>query len=187
MSLRNLARTACSGATTALALRLVARLFACMSRPPMLTIYISANGAKFRAYTNGTDYHYYGTSLAAPLFASVITLINEERTAVGKGPVGFINPVLYASKYLPFPHALCCHRPFICTSSYQCLFSPPHPWLNGLRSARKHSTYLPLLQTHMSLKTLRTARIPIAVLQVSRLCQAGILSLALGRRITRRC
>ncbi|KAK6440381.1 hypothetical protein LTR95_003388 [Oleoguttula sp. CCFEE 5521] len=61
---------------------------------------IAANGANFRAYTNGTDYHWYGTSLASPLFASVITLINEERTAVGKGPVGFINPVLYAHPYV---------------------------------------------------------------------------------------
>ncbi|OQO09603.1 hypothetical protein B0A48_05005 [Cryoendolithus antarcticus] len=61
---------------------------------------VSANGANFRAYTNGTDYHYYGTSLASPLFASVITLINEERTAIGKGPVGFINPVLYAHPYV---------------------------------------------------------------------------------------
>jgi subtilase family serine protease len=65
----------------------------------------SANGAQFRAYTNGTDFHYYGTSLAAPLWASVITLLNEERTAAGKGPVGFINPVLYDSK-LPPPSAL---------------------------------------------------------------------------------
>ncbi|EMC94319.1 hypothetical protein BAUCODRAFT_111098 [Baudoinia panamericana UAMH 10762] len=58
---------------------------------------ISANGAFFRAYTDLVDYHYFGTSLAAPLFASVLTLINEERTAVGKGPIGFINPVLYAN------------------------------------------------------------------------------------------
>jgi len=60
---------------------------------------ISANGANFRAYTNGTDFHWYGTSLAAPLWASVLTLINEERTAVGKGPVGFVNPVFYESEW----------------------------------------------------------------------------------------
>ncbi|KAK3678498.1 hypothetical protein LTR78_001795 [Recurvomyces mirabilis] len=60
---------------------------------------VSANGANFRAYTNGTDYHWYGTSLAAPLWASVLTLINEERTAVGKGPVGFVNPVLYENPW----------------------------------------------------------------------------------------
>ena len=39
---------------------------------------------------------WYGTSLASPLFASVLTLINEERFKAGKGPVGFVNPTLYA-------------------------------------------------------------------------------------------
>lgn len=58
---------------------------------------ISANGASFRAFNNGTNYHFFGTSLAAPLWAAVLTLINQERQAVGKTPVGFINPVLYAN------------------------------------------------------------------------------------------
>ncbi|KAJ5711583.1 subtilisin-like protein [Penicillium malachiteum] len=57
---------------------------------------VSANGANFRAYTDGVDYFYYGSSLASPLFASVLTLINEERLLKGKGTVGFVNPVLYA-------------------------------------------------------------------------------------------
>ena len=60
---------------------------------------VSANGAEFRAYTNRTDFHYYGTSLAAPIWGSIITLINEERTVVGKGPVGFINPTLYKNTW----------------------------------------------------------------------------------------
>ncbi|KAK8038336.1 hypothetical protein PG994_015103 [Apiospora phragmitis] len=34
--------------------------------------------------------------LGAALWAAVVTLLNQERQAVGKGPVGFINPVLYA-------------------------------------------------------------------------------------------
>ena len=36
-----------------------------------------------------------GTSCAAPIWGSVITLINEKRSEMGKGPVGFVNPVLY--------------------------------------------------------------------------------------------
>jgi tripeptidyl-peptidase-1 len=36
---------------------------------------ISANGANFRAFTDGDDYFWYGTSLASPLFASVLTLV----------------------------------------------------------------------------------------------------------------
>ncbi|TFB01338.1 Aorsin [Trichoderma ghanense] len=58
---------------------------------------ISANGANFRAFNNGTEGHWFGTSLAAPLWASIITLINQERARIGKGSVGFINPVLYAN------------------------------------------------------------------------------------------
>ncbi|MCJ1417209.1 hypothetical protein MMC32_003549 [Xylographa parallela] len=56
---------------------------------------VAANGAQFRAQTAGTDFHWYGSSLASPLFASVLTLINEERFKAGKGPVGFVNPTLY--------------------------------------------------------------------------------------------
>jgi len=63
-----------------------------------LTNLSSANGAHFQVYRNSTLIGLYGTSLAAPLFASVITLINQQRTLVGKGPVGFINPALYQSE-----------------------------------------------------------------------------------------
>jgi len=33
---------------------------------------------------------------SSPAFAAIINRVNEERLAIGKGPVGFINPVLYA-------------------------------------------------------------------------------------------
>ncbi|KAK5992133.1 Aorsin [Cladobotryum mycophilum] len=36
-----------------------------------------------------------GTSASAPIVASIINRINEERLAVGKKPVGFVNPVFY--------------------------------------------------------------------------------------------
>ncbi|QKX54516.1 uncharacterized protein TRUGW13939_01603 [Talaromyces rugulosus] len=58
---------------------------------------VSANSAFLLAYVNRTLGPDFGTSLASPIFGAVITLINEERTAVGKGPVGFINPALYAN------------------------------------------------------------------------------------------
>ena len=38
---------------------------------------VAGNGANFRAYTDSFDYYYYGTSLAAPLFASVLTLVRR--------------------------------------------------------------------------------------------------------------
>lgn len=37
-----------------------------------------------------------GTSASAPVFASILNRINEERLAAGKSTIGFVNPVLYA-------------------------------------------------------------------------------------------
>ncbi|PTB37277.1 hypothetical protein M441DRAFT_72569 [Trichoderma asperellum CBS 433.97] len=45
----------------------------------------------------GGDYYTIGgTSLSAPLWGSILTLINEKRIAAGKGTLGFVNPALYA-------------------------------------------------------------------------------------------
>lgn len=82
---------------------------------------VSANGAKNPIIINGDGYLFYGTSISAPGWAGIITLvststidfrafmialltktslqINEERTAIGKSSVGFINPVLYNNPY----------------------------------------------------------------------------------------
>ncbi|RFU23989.1 hypothetical protein B7463_g12345, partial [Scytalidium lignicola] len=37
-----------------------------------------------------------GTSLSAPLWGAMLTLVNEKRIAAGKSTLGFINPTLYA-------------------------------------------------------------------------------------------
>lgn len=47
--------------------------------------------------SNGKWKRVSGTSASNPVFASIITLINSERMHTGKGPVGFINPVLYSN------------------------------------------------------------------------------------------
>ncbi|KAL1595200.1 hypothetical protein SLS60_009888 [Paraconiothyrium brasiliense] len=57
---------------------------------------VSANGDNTAAVFNGALRLTGGTSASTPIFASVINLINEERIKAGKGPVGFVNPVLYA-------------------------------------------------------------------------------------------
>jgi tripeptidyl-peptidase I len=36
-------------------------------------------------------------SVSAPLFAAMLTRINEERLIAGKSPVGFVNPTLYSN------------------------------------------------------------------------------------------
>ncbi|RDL35909.1 uncharacterized protein BP5553_06521 [Venustampulla echinocandica] len=58
---------------------------------------VSANGVNYVVAVNGEFSLAYGTSASAPTFAAFLNMINEERIAVGKGPVGFVNPVLYAN------------------------------------------------------------------------------------------
>ena len=57
---------------------------------------ISANGANF-AFSVGAEWELtYGTSASAPVLASILTLINQQRLKAGKSVVGFINPAAYA-------------------------------------------------------------------------------------------
>jgi tripeptidyl-peptidase-1 len=44
----------------------------------------------------GDWYSIGGTSLSAPVWAAVLTLVNEQRLKAGKPTLGFVNPVLYA-------------------------------------------------------------------------------------------
>ena len=46
-------------------------------------------------FNNGTEGVFGGTSCAAPLWAAFTALVNQEATANGNGPIGFLNPVLY--------------------------------------------------------------------------------------------
>ncbi|KAI1214352.1 subtilisin-like protein [Annulohypoxylon truncatum] len=57
---------------------------------------VAANGDHFVISSGGELLRIGGTSASAPLWGSVITLINEERLALGKGPVGFVHQVLYS-------------------------------------------------------------------------------------------
>lgn len=43
----------------------------------------------------GKVYGAGGTSASSPIFASLINLINGERIAAGKKPIGFLNQILY--------------------------------------------------------------------------------------------
>ncbi|KAH8666390.1 peptidase S8/S53 domain-containing protein [Xylariales sp. PMI_506] len=56
---------------------------------------VSANGMNIAVYLGGRLGLEAGTSAASPIFASLVTRINEERLAAGKSAVGFVNPVLY--------------------------------------------------------------------------------------------
>ena len=52
-------------------------------------VFVIADGG---AYYPGTG----GTSCAAPLWAAFTALVNQQAASVGRAPVGFINPALYA-------------------------------------------------------------------------------------------
>lgn len=56
---------------------------------------IAVASQNFVTGIDGGFLSFSGTSAAAPTFGSMITLINGERIKAGKGPVGFVNPVLY--------------------------------------------------------------------------------------------
>ncbi|TVY85524.1 Tripeptidyl-peptidase sed1 [Lachnellula suecica] len=56
---------------------------------------VSAIGRAILIYNRGEPELVDGTSASAPIFASIINLINERRLAAGKPTVGFVNPTLY--------------------------------------------------------------------------------------------
>ncbi|KAH9917379.1 subtilisin-like protein [Epithele typhae] len=56
---------------------------------------VSANGLNYSVAIDGQLQLVSGTSASAPTFASVLSAINDARLAVGKKPVGWVNPALY--------------------------------------------------------------------------------------------
>ncbi|KAI0787605.1 subtilisin-like protein [Fomes fomentarius] len=58
---------------------------------------VAANGWPIIIALGGGFVKSGGTSASAPIFASVVTAVNDARLAVGKTPVGWLNPALYSS------------------------------------------------------------------------------------------
>ncbi|KAK3321723.1 Pro-kumamolisin, activation domain-containing protein [Apodospora peruviana] len=56
---------------------------------------VAAIGDNYRVITGGYSQRMGGTSVAVPIWASVLTLLNEERLAVGKSTIGFVHQVFY--------------------------------------------------------------------------------------------
>ena len=46
---------------------------------------------------NGQPGSFLGTSAAAPVFASMVALINDQLLNAGASPLGFLNPLLYST------------------------------------------------------------------------------------------
>ena len=55
---------------------------------------ISAQGENVEIVVGGQAGLVAGTSCSSPIFASVISLLNDRLIAAGKSPLGFLNPFL---------------------------------------------------------------------------------------------
>ncbi|KAF8158454.1 subtilisin-like protein [Crassisporium funariophilum] len=62
---------------------------------------IAANGANYVIGIDGVFGLVFGTSAAAPVVGSIVTLLNDARIARGKGPIGFLNPIIYDPIFAP--------------------------------------------------------------------------------------
>ncbi|KZT64886.1 subtilisin-like protein [Daedalea quercina L-15889] len=60
---------------------------------------IAANGANYIVAVQGEFYLVYGTSCASPVSAAIFSAINDARIAIGKSPIGFINPTIYTPEF----------------------------------------------------------------------------------------
>jgi tripeptidyl-peptidase I len=56
---------------------------------------VAAIGDAVAIVFDGETWSVGGTSASAPIFAGIVTLLNEARMAEGKSPVGFLNQVFY--------------------------------------------------------------------------------------------
>ncbi|KAI0718416.1 subtilisin-like protein [Cerioporus squamosus] len=57
---------------------------------------VALKADNYTVYDAGYWLHVYGTSAACPVFASMITLLNDKLISAGKPTVGFLNPWLYS-------------------------------------------------------------------------------------------
>ena len=58
---------------------------------------VSALGVNIMIAAGGEFGAVDGSSAASPIFASVVSLVNDARAVAGKSPLGFLNPFLYAN------------------------------------------------------------------------------------------
>lgn len=58
---------------------------------------VSAQGQNVEIVVAGAAERVAGTSCSSPIFASVISLLNDQLITAGKSPLGFLNPFLYSA------------------------------------------------------------------------------------------
>ncbi|EIW80494.1 subtilisin-like protein [Coniophora puteana RWD-64-598 SS2] len=60
---------------------------------------LSANGANYVVAIDGAFSLVFGTSASSPVVGAILTLVNDARLAVGKKPIGFVNPTIYSDAF----------------------------------------------------------------------------------------
>jgi len=60
---------------------------------------VSLNSVAFFTILGGEPILLFGTSISAPAFAAMVTLMNAERQSEGKPVLGFLNPALYKNEF----------------------------------------------------------------------------------------
>ena len=58
---------------------------------------VSALGEGFMVVSGGRSEPVGGTSASTPLFAGLVSLLNDARVSKGKKPMGFLNPFIYSN------------------------------------------------------------------------------------------
>jgi tripeptidyl-peptidase-1 len=76
-------------------------------------------GVGYQVVVQGQFYNMYGTSASTPVLAGMVTLVNLQRARRGKGPVGFLNPTLYATRNAARLNDVTSGSPNNCCSSMQ--------------------------------------------------------------------
>ncbi|KAF2745280.1 tripeptidyl-peptidase-like protein [Sporormia fimetaria CBS 119925] len=61
---------------------------------------VAAQGSGFRVVDKGTQISVGGTSASAPVFASIVAMLNNKRLSAGQPTLGFLNPWIYSQGYL---------------------------------------------------------------------------------------
>jgi len=56
---------------------------------------VAACGANVAVFQKGQVTKLAGTSCSSPMWAGMLTIINDDRIRAGKSPLGFVNPLLY--------------------------------------------------------------------------------------------
>ncbi|OCH91087.1 subtilisin-like protein [Obba rivulosa] len=60
---------------------------------------IAVNGANYLIVVQGKVFRVSGTSASSPVLAAILSAVNDARLAVGKSPIGFINPTIYSAAF----------------------------------------------------------------------------------------